>query len=318
MSKLLSYEDIALIPEKSIVKSRSECRTAVEFCGYYFKAPIIPANMECSINFQLAEKLVDEGYFYIMHRFVEYPKLLKWIEQMAHKHKIISFSVGVKDHDKELLKSVWEKGIKIDFVTIDIAHGHSILMEEMIQFIRENDKYVNIIAGNVTTAEAVEDLSEWGAHVVKVGIGQGHVCTTRLKTGFGSPMFSAVLECANASNMPIIADGGIKHYGDIAKALVAGATMTMAGSLFARCNDSPAEIINNHGKLFKYWYGSASGLSTNNSLKKYIEGTATMELANNLSYSQLLGEIEQSLKSSISYAGGKTINIFDTVNWELV
>jgi GMP reductase len=152
-----------------------------------------------------------------------------------------------------------------------------------------------------TAAAAALDLAEAGADAIKVGIGPGKACTTRLQTGFHVPMFTAIQMCTEVSKVPIIADGGIKNYGDVAKALVAGADLVMSGSLFAACSDSPAPIINGR----KVYYGSASFAAKKEN--KHVEGTL-LELEQSMTLEEKLNEIKQALQSSISYAGGTTLS----------
>ena len=205
----------------------------------------------------------------------------------------------------------------MDFVTIDIAHGHSFLVKNMIKHIKKYLPDSYIIAGNVATANAVDDLAEWGADCVKVGIGQGNVCTTKDKTGFTMPMFSCVLDCAQSqSKIPVIADGGLRCNGDIAKALTAGASFCMAGSLFTGCTDSPAVTTVIDGKIYKQYFGSAS--EHNKNTKRHIEGVMKEVPANHLTYLQKLDEVTQDLQSAVSYAGGRDISAFSKTTWNLV
>jgi len=176
-------------------------------------------------------------------------------------------------------------------------------MKEMIGYIRrELGDNVCIIAGNVCTKDAAKSLFHWGADAVKVGIGQGSPCTTKDKTGFTYPMFSCVQECAESMPGPIIADGGIKCNGDIAKALVAGAQWVMAGGMFAKCTDSPAMTIQTEYGLQKIYFGSAS--AENKGHNRHIEGVKRTLDSNGMTYEDKFNEIKEDLQSSISYAGG--------------
>ena len=181
----------------------------------------------------------------------------------------------------------------------------------MIEYIKEHLPDTKIIAGNVATKDAVRELASWGADIVKVGIGHGSPCTTKDKTGFTMPMFTCVQNCSNVilnngTSIPIIADGGIRCNGDIAKALVAGATMVMAGSMFAACTDSPASLININGVNHKAYFGSAS--AENKGHNNNIEGKLNNIPNNGMTYGEKFSEITQDLQSSISYAGGTTLS----------
>jgi GMP reductase len=318
VSKLLYYDDIALEAVYFDGDSRSELDTSVKFGPRTFKVPVMPANMKCSIDFELASWLSQNDYFYSLHRFYDYSEVKKWINNNQHLNTI-SISLGVQSQDYEFIE--WYKhnvSVRIDYITIDIAHGHCKSMKEMIYQVKDHidkDRRPYIIAGNVMTNHAVGQLHAWGADAVKVGIGQGRVCSTKLKTGFTKPMFSCVTECASLRHIPIIADGGVRHNGDIAKAIVAGADMVMAGGIFVKCEDSPAESvceesIDKDGNFYdkvvkKRYYGSAS--FENKGHNKNVEGF-TMEVdCNNMTYEQKLTEIQQDLQSSISYAGGQSV-----------
>lgn len=315
--KALSYDNIALVPNFSTADSRSNCDVSIELFGKKYKLPIIPANMKASIDFEKAEQLAAAGYFYIMHRFEDYTKIFEWIKSMQKTDQLISISLGVKENDYQFLKCIQANDLRVDYITIDIAHGHCTKMMDMINNIKSYSENYKIIAGNVATWEGVEELAAYGADIVKVGIGQGHTCSTRLQTGFGLPMVTCLSDINRGFLIKqykrpiIIADGGISHYGDAAKALVLGADMVMSGSMFARCIDSPAETIQNQkiinntsynvGPIMKRWYGSAS--EYNNGNRKHIEGFEVIEETNYRTYSELLAEWEQSLQSSCSYGG---------------
>ena len=334
--KHLKYENIALVPRYSLCESRANNDTSCRLGGFTFKVPVVPANMSSVINTETASKLSQHGYFYIMHRFgmANYDFV-----KMANEEdwKLISISVGANlNKEDEFFNKVLAEDLRVDYITIDIAHGHSVHMYKMIERIKAQFPEIYVIAGNVATPQAVLDLAAWGADCVKVGIGQGSPCTTKDKTGFTLPMFSCVKQCsgqvmadwfeiANASEkkisdeydinypIPIIADGGIKHNGDIAKALCAGATMVMAGGLFASCRDSAA-LIGSDGK--KKYFGSASIHSKK--LPKHIEGKLNSLDLEETTLQDKLIEIEEDLQSSISYAGGSDLSCLGSVGWEVI
>ena len=321
MDKQYKYSDIVLVPQYSECSSRSECDTSIEFCGFRFKLPIIPANMQSVINMSLAKWMSENDYFYVMHRFNNDLANNVAIAN-AENWKVISFSVGVQDSDQDKIHKIKKRGNVIDFLTIDIAHGHSKKMIDMIKFIKKELPNTKIIAGNVATRQAVIDLANAGADVVKVGIGQGSPCTTKDKTGFTLPMFSCAKSCSsvyigededNLNKVPIIADGGVSCNGDISKAMVAGADMVMAGGLFASCVDSPATVIEINGEFHKAYFGSAS--YENKKHRNHIEGKLNKIKNNGMTYEQKLKEIKQDLQSSISYAGGSNINILQKTKY---
>lgn len=305
--KALKYSDICLIPNYSEVHSRVDCDPSIKLFGKKFLLPVIPANMKSVIDMHTCEWMSSHGFFYIMHRF---DRDLAEDVADAQDWDNISFSVGVKTKDKIAVQKISKREHRVDYLTIDIAHGYCKRMNTMIQWIKKHLPDTKIIAGNVATSCAVRELANWGADIVKVGIGQGSPCTTKDKTGFTMPMFSCVKLCSNVTLdngyiVPIIADGGIRCNGDIAKALVAGATMVMSGSMFAACTDSPASIININGVNHKAYFGSAS--AENKGHNNNIEGKLNKIPNNGMTYGEKLNEITQDLQSSISYAGGDTL-----------
>lgn len=307
--KLFSYDDITLIPKYSELESRTNADTSLEFLGIKGKLPVIPANMADVISIELAKQLADYNYFYIMHRFGnmgDYDQL--------DNYKM-SISVGINDCDKEFLNNFV---FTPHWICVDVAHAHHLKVERMLKFLYnlyKGESYSNrpkFIVGNVATAEGYKFLCENGADAVKISIGSGSICTTRYQTGFYVPSAYSVWECAQLKlGVPIIADGGAKHYGDVAKALTLGATAIMSGGWFASCIDSPAKIV--HGK--KLYRGSTSYEAKKQ--RKHIEGR-TLELDEGITYIEKLEEIKQALCSSISYAGGKDLSAFNSVEWKLL
>lgn len=367
MEKYYSYSEVFLKPRYSQFYHRRECSTLTAIGSRAFRLPIVPANMKCVIDSERAKWLSENEYFYIMHRFGTETSAgneqkvdddnYNFISVANHeKWKNVSISVGVHQRDKDRLKWCVENNYRIDYITIDIAHGHCIAMREMLEFIhglnfKSKESYhaagmmyssvplsykPYIIAGNVCTKDGVIALANWGADMIKVGIAQGEACTTYGKTGFGSPMFSTILECSNHKKdyaippanageetyftnyqkIPILADGGIRTNGDIAKAIVAGASLVMAGGLFAATKDSPSQNVHvieeyrsGDGSVrerkkitHKVYYGSASEYNTHSS--HHIEGTRIELPVDRWNYAEKLVELEEDLQSSIAYSGG--------------
>jgi GMP reductase len=316
MDVVFDYEDIQLIPAKSIVKSRSECDTSVEFGGHKFKLPVVPANMQTIIDEKISTYLAENGYFYIMHRFQPETRL-SFVKDMQSRGLIASISVGVKEGEYEFINQLAEENLTPEFITIDIAHGHSNAVIEMIQHIKKHLPGSFVIAGNVGTPEAVRELEHAGADATKVGIGPGKVCITKIKTGFGTGgwQLAAVRWCAKAASKPIIADGGIRTHGDIAKSVRFGASMVMIGSLFAGHEESPGETVEKDGKLYKEYFGSASEFQKGE--RKNVEGKK-MYVEHKGPLIDTLIEMEQDLQSSISYAGGNKLKDIRTVDYAIV
>jgi GMP reductase len=216
--EIFDYDNVLLLPRKCRVESRSECDTSVTLGQHTFRLPVVPANMKTVVDPQICAWLARNGYFYVMHRFDL--DNMQFVRDMAAQGLYASISVGVKEADHAAISRMRSEGLRPDFITIDIAHGHADSVHAMISHIKENLPDTFVIAGNVGTPEAVIDLENWGADATKVGIGPGKVCITKLKTGFGTGgwQLSALKWCARVATKPIIADGGIREHGDIAKA----------------------------------------------------------------------------------------------------
>ena len=316
MDNVFDYEDIQLIPAKCVVNSRSECDTSILLGGHTFKLPVVPANMQTIIDENTALYLAENNYFYIMHRF-EPETRFAFIKDMHSRGLIASISVGVKEEEYQFIQQLAAENVIPEFITIDIAHGHSNAVIAMIQHIKKLIPSSFVIAGNVGTPEAVRDLEQAGADATKVGIGPGKVCITKIKTGFGTGgwQLAALHWCAKAASKPVIADGGIRTHGDIAKSIRFGASMVMIGSLFAGHEESPGETIEIDGKLFKEYFGSASEFQKGE--KKNVEGKK-MYVDYKGHLQDTLTEMEQDLQSSISYAGGKDLDSIRTVDYVVV
>src|SRR5690554_6250343 len=314
--KVFDYEDIQLIPNKCIVNSRRECDTSVLFGDIRFKMPVVPANMGTIIDENLALYLAENGYFYIMHRFEEETRE-EFIKMMHQKKLFSSISVGVKKSEYSFIEELSKKKLIPNYITIDIAHGHSDSVINMIKHIKEYMPKTFVIAGNVATPEAVRELENAGADATKVGVGPGKVCTTKLKTGFGTGgwQLAALHRCSKVARKPLIADGGIRNHGDIAKSIRFGATMVMIGYLFAGHKESPGTLVEVDGKLLKEYYGSASEYQKDT--RKNIEGKKIHTPYKGL-IQDTLNEMQEDLQSSISYAGGKDLESIRKVDYVIV
>ena len=313
--EIFDYDNILLLPRKCRVESRSECDTSITLGQHTFRLPVVPANMKTVVNETICEWLAQHGYFYVMHRFDL--DNVAFVRDFKSKGLYASISLGVKQADRDTVAQLVSEGLVPDFITIDIAHGHADSVQHMIAHLKQHLPGSFIIAGNVGTPEAVIDLENWGADATKVGIGPGKVCITKSKTGFGTGgwQLSALKWCARVATKPIIADGGIREHGDIAKSVRFGATMVMIGSMLAGHEESPGQTVEVDGKLFKEYYGSASDF--NKGEYKHVEGKRILEPIKGRLADTLI-EMEQDLQSSISYAGGTKLMDVRKVNYVIL
>lgn len=310
------YDDIQLVPSKGIIKSRRDADTSIKFGSRTFKIPVVPANMESVINEDLAIWLAENGYYYVMHRF-QPEKRFDFIKRMHDKGLFASISVGIKDSEYQFIDQLAESQNIPEYITIDVAHGHSIYVIKMIKYIKEKLPESFLTAGNIATPEAVRELENAGADATKVGVGPGKACITKLKTGFGTGgwQLAALRMCSKVASKPLIADGGIRHNGDIAKSVRFGASMVMIGSMLAGHEESPGHIIKIDGKDYKQYWGSASEVQKG--AYRNVEGKQ-MLVPYRGSIKDTLVEMQEDLQSSISYAGGRDLNSIRKVDYVIV
>ena len=310
--QIFDYDNILLLPRKCRVDSRSECDASVKLGDRNFRLPVVPANMKTVIDETISLWLAKNGYFYVMHRFDL--DNVAFVKRMHAEGVFASISLGVKKPDYDTVDTLAAAGLTPEYITIDIAHGHADSVKNMIGYLKQKLPASFVIAGNVGTPEALIDLDNWGADATKVGIGPGKVCITKLKTGFGTGgwQLSALKWCARVATKPIIADGGIRDHGDIAKSVRFGASMVMIGSLFAGHEESPGKTVEVDGMLYKEYYGSASDY--NKGEYRHVEGKRILEPVKGKLADTLI-EMEQDVQSSISYAGGKALMDIRKVNY---
>jgi GMP reductase len=313
--EIFDYDNILLLPRKCRVNSRGECDPSTEFGPRRFTLPVVPANMKTVIDEPISEWMAANDLFYVMHRFDL--DAVAYARTMRTKGLYVSISSGVKPADFAVIDRLASEGVGADYITIDIAHGHAESVRKAIEHIKKRLPSTFVIAGNVATPEAVIDLENWGADATKVGVGPGKVCITKMKTGFGTGgwQLSALKWCARVANKPIIADGGIRHHGDIAKSIRFGASMVMVGSLFAGHEESPGATVEVDGKLYKEYYGSASDF--NKGEYKHVEGKRILEPIKG-KLSDTVREMREDLQSSISYAGGQVLADLKKVNYVIL
>lgn len=275
----LGFKDVMIRPKRSTLKSRSQVTLEREFRFLHSTAtwkgvPIMAANMDTVGTFEMALALAKEKLFTTIHKHYtteEWNSFLKDTTPELYDYIAVSTGTGKKDSKK--IAEIFEANPLIKFICIDVANGYS---EHFVNFVKQMRKQYPdkvIIAGNVVTGEMVEELLLAGADIIKVGIGPGSVCTTRLKTGVGYPQLSAIIECADAAHGlggHIISDGGCSTPGDVAKAFGAGADFVMLGGMFAGHTESGGDLIEINGLPFKQFYG----MSSSTAMDKHVGGVA--------------------------------------------
>lgn len=247
-SRGLTFDDVLLMPTHSEMNSRRAPQLDSKVTkNFTLKTPIISANMDTVTEVEMAVKMAELGGMGILHRFMSPEDQVRQVKLMYEKIKPLGLpvaaSIGVKEEGMKRADMLADAGV--DIFTIDIAHGDSVMMLEVLDYVKKKYPKIDVIAGNTAMPEGVRRLIEHGADAVKVGIGPGSMCTTRIITGCGVPQLTAVALCvieARKHNVPVIADGGIKTSGDIVKAFAAGAQTVMLGSMLSGCVETPGEI----------------------------------------------------------------------------
>lgn len=317
--KYYTFNDVLFKPKYSEVTSRSLVDTTTDMGGFKIPLPIISANMKDITGPSMAAEIAKCGGLGILHRFnttneavIEFEHALNAINGSGEEQFWrVGVSIGVQEEDKKRLQMLLANSAKI--ICIDIAHGHHVLMKNMITHIRaEYGNYPYIIAGNVATPEAATDLTNWGANCVKVGIGPGAVCETRKNTGVGVPQLGALDEIRAANpNIKIIADGGIKSNGDIAKALKF-ANAVMVGSYISGTSETPGNVYEDkEGKFYKTYGGSASAENKvkNGGKHAFVEGVmTTVPFRGHVKH--ILRKTKGNLQSAFSYSGAWNLKEF--------
>ena len=309
------FEEIAIKQKKNICNSRLDVDIKSEIIrGVFVNIPLIAANMSTVINSEFYIKLYKLGAFGILHRALSPELILKEISTVAKECEWVAASVGVDNNTLDFVSKMIKSGCNI--ITIDIAHGYSDKILNLGRSIKKLSDNVKVIIGNTTNTDILEECADF-ADAVKVGIAQGMACETKNTAGCTEKQFSAVFnfkQLAKKYGMPIISDGGIREPADFTKAMAAGANSVMSGSIFARCPESAAEIVNKEGQEYKLYAGMASRYVQNKWKGGLKEGTCPeggIRLLNlGESVSNLLERYSGALKSGITYAGGKDIKTF--------
>lgn len=275
----LGFKDVMIRPKRSTLSSRSQVSLSRKFTFRHSESewegvPIMAANMDTVGTFEMARELSAHNMMTAIHKHYtrnDWGDFLRSVDESVTKHIAVSTGTGRADADK--LDYLLGEYKQLDFVCIDVANGYSEHFVNFVKGVREKHPSKTIIAGNVVTGEMVEELLLGGADIIKVGIGPGSVCTTRIKTGVGYPQLSAVIECADAAHGlggQIISDGGCKVPGDVAKAFGGGADFVMLGGMLAGHDESGGELVDIDGDQFKLFYG----MSSQTAMEKHAGGVA--------------------------------------------
>ena len=245
-NKTLSYDDVLLVPQYSDIRSRSDISLASDLGkNLILKTPIISSPMDTVSEAPMATALSATGGAAVIHRYNTIEEQIGIVMEAKNADNDITIGAAIGITDDYSKRATLLHRVGVDFLCLDVAHGHHILMKEALQHLRATlGDEVHLMAGNVATLSGINDLSDWGADSVRCNIGGGSICSTRIQTGHGMPGLQTIIECAKTDrDVKIIADGGIKNSGDAVKALAAGADAVMVGSLLAGTDETPGSIV---------------------------------------------------------------------------
>ena len=316
----LGFKDVLIRPKRSTLKSRALVELERTFTFLHSKRqwsgiPVIAANMDTIGTFEVAEVLAAHKMLCAVHKHYS---LDDWNAFLARHdtdiYQRIMVSSGVLDEDFTRLVQIVDRHPELVFICLDVANGYSEFFVEFVAKVRQKFPDKTIIAGNVVTGEMVEELLLSGADIVKVGIGPGSVCTTRIKTGVGYPQLSAIIECADAAHGlggRIISDGGCKCAGDVAKAFGGGADFVMLGGMFAGHDESGGPLVERDGQHFKLYYGMSSDTAMKKHAGKVAEYRAsegkTVEVPYRGPLEETVRDILGGLRSTCTYVGASAL-----------
>lgn len=306
----LTFDDVLIMPKKSELRSRRDPSLKSRLTKTKFlETPIISANMDTVTEAKMAIAMNNLGGMGIIHRFMNVEQQVAHIREVAESGaKIISASIGVNADFKERTAALVAAGVNV--MTIDIAHGHSVQMMETLKWLKDTYSDLEVIAGNLATPDAAADLIEAGADAIKVGIGPGSMCTTRIITGCGVPQLTAIALCAEVAQsygVPLIADGGIRTSGDMVKAFAAGADTIMLGSMLSGTIETPGDIVNGK-KQYRGMASKKAQISWRGDMPQGMapEGESTYVTVKG-HVSDVLHELMGGIRSGMTYINAQTI-----------
>ncbi|MDA9604265.1 IMP dehydrogenase [Candidatus Pelagibacter sp.] len=330
IKEALTFDDVTMSPKYSEVLP-SEVNTSTKLSkNLTLKIPLISSAMDTVTESRMAISIAKAGGIGIIHRNLEIKKQIEEIKKVKKYKLLVGAAVGAGPMEIKRAKAILKE--KVDLIVVDTAHGHSKKVAEIIKLIKKNkNKNITLCAGNIATTEAAKFLIKLGVDIIKVGIGPGSICTTRLVAGIGVPQLSAILEVKKGvknNKTKIISDGGIKYSGDLAKALSAGADAIMIGSLFAGTTETPGKLIKKKGKQYKSFRGMGSvGAMNKGSADRYFQkkqkDSSKYVPEGVEGFVRYKGDVQKiiyklvgGLKSSMGYLGAKKIvNLKDKPNF---
>jgi len=321
IKEALTFDDVTLVPKYSEILP-SDVDTSIKLTeNLKLKIPLLSSAMDTVTESKMAIAIAETGGIGIIHRNLNNKKQILEIKKVKKKRLLVGAAVGAGPKEFKRAEAILKEDINM--IVVDTAHGHTKKVSEIVKFIKKKkSKKTALCAGNIATPEAAKFLLKLGVDIIKVGIGPGSICTTRLVAGIGVPQLSAILNVRNGiknKNVKIISDGGIKYSGDLAKSFAAGADAVMIGSLFAGTDETPGKLIKRNGKFFKSFRGMGSvGAMNKGSADRYfqsrqkdaskyvpecVEGFAKYKGK----VSDIIYKLVGGLRSSMGYLGSKQI-----------
>ena len=321
IKEALTFDDVTLAPKYSNILP-SEVDTSIKLTkDLKLRIPLLSSAMDTVTESRMAIAIANAGGIGVIHRNLEITKQIEEIKKVKKQKLFVGAAVGAGPKELQRAKEILKEGVNL--IVVDTAHGHTKKVSEIIKYIKRiKDKKTALCVGNIATPEAAKFLLKLGVDIIKVGIGPGSICTTRLVAGIGVPQLSAILSVRKGiknKNVKIIADGGIKYSGDLAKAFAAGADAVMIGSLFAGTDEAPGKIIKKNGKFFKSFRGMGSvGAMNKGSADRYFQikqkDTSKYVPEGVEGFSKYKGDVGNviykligGLRSSMGYLGSKQI-----------
>lgn len=316
----LTFNDVLLAPQYSDISSRSEVSLTTYLTPKVtLKFPVIAANMDTIVGVNMAIAMAKAGSVAFYPRFVPADVQAAEIKQILDSGCFVIPSIGIKPGEINRAQSLIGLGIKV--LLVDVAHAYQQTCLDFVKELKNKFPEVELIVGAAATYDTAKALYQAGADTVKVGVGSGSICTTRIMTGSGMPQITAILECAHAAkefNRPLLADGGMKNSGDVVKALAAGANTVSSGNLFAGTTETMGDVIEVNGKQSKAYNGSTSFTEKQRQIAKnpsdksvgytqYVEGIERLVPLRG-PVADIISQLDKGIRSGLTYSGARTID----------